>query len=73
VATAERQPTSPWLTVKDAAKYARCGTKLIYRECGSGRLRHARVGGRRDLRLLAEWIDAWLIANSTPATKGAGQ
>jgi hypothetical protein len=40
--------------------------KTIYRECAAGRLRHAKVGGRRELRLLAEWVDAWLIATSTP-------
>jgi hypothetical protein len=40
----------------------RCGKKLIYREIAAGRLRAARVGGRRDLRLLAEWCDEWLIS-----------
>jgi excisionase family DNA binding protein len=58
---------SPWLTVKQAAARAQVGPKLIYRECAAGgRLRHARVGGRRDLRFLAEWVDAWLVATATP-------
>jgi hypothetical protein len=26
----------------------------------------ARLGGRRELRLRAEWIDAWLDAHTTP-------
>ena len=56
---------SPWLTVKDAARRARCGPKLIYREVQAKRLRAARLGGRRELRFLAEWIDAWLITYST--------
>ena len=56
---------SPWLTVKQAAERARCGTKLIYREVKAGRLRAARIGGRRELRVLAEWIDEWLIEQST--------
>ena len=56
---------SPWLTVREAAERARCGSKLIYREVKAGRLKAARVGGRRELRLLAEWIDAWLIEQST--------
>jgi excisionase family DNA binding protein len=55
---------SPWLTVRDAAAYARCGTRLLYREVRAGRLRAARVGGRRDLRILTEWLDAWLIVSS---------
>ena len=57
--------SSPWLTVKEAAKRARCGPKLIYREVRAKRLRAARVGGRRELRFLPEWIDAWLITHST--------
>lgn len=53
---------SPWLTVREAADRARCGVKLIYREVRAKRLRAARVGGRRELRLRAEWIDSWLDA-----------
>ena len=57
--------SSPWLTVKEAAARARCGTKTIYREVKAGRLRAARLGGRRELRFLAEWIDEWLITHCT--------
>jgi excisionase family DNA binding protein len=53
--------TSPWLTVHQAAGRAQVGTKTIYREVAAGRLRAARVGGRRELRLLSEWIDEWLL------------
>jgi excisionase family DNA binding protein len=56
---------SPWLTVREAAGRARCGVKTIYREVRAGRLRAARIGGRRELRLLAEWIDEWLVDHST--------
>jgi excisionase family DNA binding protein len=58
--------SSPWLTVTEAADRARCGVKLIYREVKARRLRAARVGGRRELRLRAEWIDTWLDAHTTP-------
>ena len=51
-----------WLTVRDAAARARCGVKTIYRAVRAGQLRAARVGGRRELRLLVEWIDGWLIS-----------
>jgi excisionase family DNA binding protein len=51
---------TPWITVDEAATRARCGIKLIYREVRAGRLKAVRVGGRRELRLRADWIDAWL-------------
>lgn len=35
---------------------------MIYREVEAGRLRAVRVGGRRELRLTADWIDTWLLA-----------
>lgn len=56
------EPLSPWITVGEAATWARCGVKLIYREVRAGRLQAVRVGGRRELRLRPEWIDAWLLA-----------
>ena len=52
---------SPWLTVREAADRAKCGIKLIYREVKAERLQATRVSGRRTLRFLAEWIDAWLL------------
>jgi excisionase family DNA binding protein len=67
-ATAETR----WLTVAEAADHARCGTKLIYREVKAGRLRAAKVGGRRELRLLPEWIDQWLLASTTPIEVNRG-
>lgn len=61
------EAASPWLTVTEAAERARCGPKLIYREVRAGRLRAARVGGRRELRLLAAWVDEWLLRMTTPS------
>jgi excisionase family DNA binding protein len=58
--------TTPWRTVAEAAARGRLGEKLIYREIRVGRLRAARIGGRRDLRLKDEWIDAWLEASAAP-------
>lgn len=60
-----RQPESPWIDVNEAARRARCGVKLLYREIRAGRLQAARVGGRRELRLLPEWVDDWLRAATT--------
>jgi excisionase family DNA binding protein len=51
-----------WLTRRDAAAYARVSEATIGREVRRGRLRHARVGGRRMLRFRRDWIDDWLAA-----------
>ena len=56
-----------WLTVEEAARHAKCGTRSIYLAVRNGQLRAARLGGRRELRFTAGWIDAWLLASSTPA------
>lgn len=53
-----------WLTVREAATRARCGVKTVYREVVAGRLRAARVGGRRSLRFRPAWVDAWMEASA---------
>lgn len=55
-----------WRTVKQACKIAQCGPKQLYREIAAGRLRAARIGGRRDLRIHKRWIDEWLETAATP-------
>jgi excisionase family DNA binding protein len=55
-----------WHTVDEAAQHARCGKRSIYLAVQQGKLRAARLGGRRELRFLVEWLDAWLLASSTP-------
>ena len=55
-----------WLDVADAAGHAKCGKRSIYLAVQQGKLRAARLGGRRELRFLREWVDAWLLAASTP-------
>jgi excisionase family DNA binding protein len=57
---------SPWLDVREAATRAKCGTRSIYNAVKTGRLQAAKLGGRRELRFLAEWIDTWLLETSTP-------
>jgi excisionase family DNA binding protein len=49
-----------WLNVSEGAEYAGLSRDTIYTACERRELRHARVGGRRTIRLKAEWIDAWL-------------
>ena len=50
--------THDWLTVREAAAHARCGVKTVYREVVAGRLKAARLGGRRSLSFRQHWVDA---------------
>ena len=60
-------PDTPvWLTVKEAAGRARCGDKVIYRAAQAGKLRHATVNARGDLRFRPSWVDAWLEQTAEP-------
>lgn len=58
--------TLEWWTVAQAAAHAKCGKKSIYLAVSQGKLQAARLGGRRELRFLEGWIDAWLLASVTP-------
>ena len=49
-----------WLTVTQAAEYAGVSRDTIYTACERREIRHARLGGRRAIRLKPEWIDEWL-------------
>jgi excisionase family DNA binding protein len=60
-----RETATPRIDVNEAATRARCGVKLLYREIRAGRLQAARVGGRREIRLQAQWVDDWLRAATT--------
>lgn len=51
---------SPWLRVSEAATYARCGKRVLYRAVVARQLKAVRLGGRRELRLRVEWVDSWL-------------
>ncbi len=48
------------LTVVEGAEYAGVSRDTIYTACERKELRHARISGRRSIRLKSEWIDAWL-------------
>lgn len=68
--SAAAEPSSPWLTADQAAQRAQVGPKTIYAAVHDGELRAARIGGRRSLRFLAEWVDAWLEASAKPIDVG---
>jgi excisionase family DNA binding protein len=54
--------TTPWLSVPEGAARALVSPRTIYDACRRGQLRHARVGGRKSIRLRPEWVDEWLLA-----------
>jgi excisionase family DNA binding protein len=49
-----------WLTLREAADYARCSTVTLTREVRAGRLRAYRLATRRVWRLQAADIDRWI-------------
>ena len=53
-----------WRTVEQEADRLQVGRKVIYRAVKEGQLKAVRIGGRRDIRLLPEWIDDWLIKSA---------
>lgn len=54
---------TPWLTVKEAAARAKCGTGAIYAAVSRGKLKAVKVGTA--LKVHVEWVDAWLHAQAT--------
>jgi len=61
-----KTPASPdapsWLLPREAAAFARTGLSTIYREVRAGRLKAARINGRRELRIRPAWISEWMEA-----------
>ncbi len=64
-------PIRTWLTVSEGAVHANVCRDTIYAACELGELRHVRVGGRRAIRLRAEWIDEWLGRHAVGASPRA--
>jgi hypothetical protein len=64
----EQQNTTPWKNLGEASVYAKRGRRFLAREVKAGRLRAARVGGRREFLTRAEWIDQWLEDLAQPVT-----
>lgn len=56
----------PWLTLSQAARRLQLHEATLRRAIQRKQLRHARVGGRKSIRLRASWCDAWLEATTTP-------
>jgi len=56
-----------WLTIDDARAIAKVSAKLLYREIRLGRLKAARLGGRRLVRIHRDWLQQWMVAAAEPA------
>jgi excisionase family DNA binding protein len=61
-----------WFNVSEAADYAGVSRDTIYTACERRELHHARISGRRSIRLKTEWIDAWLERHARRADGGDG-
>jgi len=59
-----------WLTVAEGAEYAGVSRDTIYTACERRELQHARISGRRSIRLKAQWIDAWLERHALSVEHG---
>lgn len=57
---------TPWMTVPEMAAYMKTAKKAVYAAVASGKLRVARIGGRRDIRGKASWCDEYLESCATP-------
>jgi excisionase family DNA binding protein len=59
--------TSPsdWLSIDGVCAHAGISASLAYKEIRAGRLRAARLGGRRNVRVLRRWVDEWLYAGAS--------
>jgi len=62
--------TDPWLTLQEGSAEVRVHEATLRREIKAKRLRHARVGGRKAIRIRRSWLHAWLEATSTPLEPG---
>lgn len=59
-----------WLTLAQAAEYAQVHPITLGRECRAGKLKFARVGGRKNMRLRRSWVDRWLEVTATDGQGG---
>ena len=53
-------PPSPWWNVEQGAAYLQISVTTFFRECRAGRIKCARVGGRRNIRVKQGWLDSYM-------------
>ena len=59
---------SPWLNAKESARYLGPdrSPRFVRREAKAGRLRHAIIGGRREVVCKREWLDEYVEQYAVP-------
>jgi excisionase family DNA binding protein len=57
---------SPWLTLVEAAQYAKRSRRVLRAAITDGRLRAAVIGGRKEILTRREWLDAWIEDQAAP-------
>jgi hypothetical protein len=61
-------PAAPslWLRPAECARIAKVGPQMIYKAVRRKQLRAARVGGKREIRVLDIWLRQWLESTAEP-------
>jgi excisionase family DNA binding protein len=57
---------SPWLNLREAAKYIKRSPRFTASEIKNGRIRAARIGGRGEVLTKAAWLDEYLEELARP-------
>jgi excisionase family DNA binding protein len=57
---------SPWLNAKAAGAYLGRSKRFILAEITAGRLRAARIGGKREVLTRREWLDQFIEDQAAP-------
>ena len=63
--------SSPWLTAGEAGEYLKRSKRYIHAEIKAGRLRAARIGGRKEVLTRREWLDQYVEDQAVPVMVAA--
>jgi excisionase family DNA binding protein len=61
----------PWMNVAEAAEYAGVSRDTVYTAVERKQIKHIRIGGRRTIRLKAEWMDEWFTRHTQEVERGS--
>ena len=61
ISTSTAEPGgTQWITAAAAAETIGVAVEFIYDACATHGLKHARLRGRRSIRIKPEWLDEWM-------------